>query len=337
MNMMNVTSTQKHITRTDLTIRPFNPTETEYCQLIGIWNTVWPESQTEVEEYKYLDQQRDPNHFYQRLVVEKNGRIIAYGVYCETWWSKKPLKYHFNLTVHPEFQKQGIGTTFYNHVQNILAQRPDFHTLTAETRENKVNAIRFLNRRGFKQVMRFPISHLNITACETAHYDALLEKINTSGVDMCSVAKLRETDADWLLKLWRLECEIEKDIPFPDPITPEPFSQYKKIVNNPNFLPETFLVAVENGRYVSTSALWQSQADTNKLFTGLTGTLRSHRRRGLATALKILNIRYAQSKGIEIIETDNEENNPMYQINLNLGFEPQPALLNFHKKIRQTR
>jgi GNAT superfamily N-acetyltransferase len=65
----------------------------------------------------------------------------------------------------------------------------------------------------------------------------------------------------------------------------------------------------------------------------LTGTRRDYRRRGLATAMKVRNIQLAKKLGVDIIETDNEENNPMFQLNLQLGFKPQPAYLDFHKKI----
>ena len=36
--------------------------------------------------------------------------------------------------------------------------------------------------------------------------------------------------------------------------------------------------------------------------------------------------------GIEWIETSNEENNPMYQLNFRLGFEPAAAWLDFEKR-----
>lgn len=36
---------------------------------------------------------------------------------------------------------------------------------------------------------------------------------------------------------------------------------------------------------------------------------------------------------IKFIETDNEENNPMYQINMKLGFEPLPAWVDYEKTL----
>jgi len=55
-------------------------------------------------------------------------------------------------------------------------------------------------------------------------------------------------------------------------------------------------------------------------------------RMGVATAMKVAAISFAQETGITEIDTDNEENNPMYQINLQLGFQPMPAYLDFIKK-----
>ena len=67
---------------------------------------------------------------------------------------------------------------------------------------------------------------------------------------------------------------------------------------------------------------------------GMTGVLRSHRRKGIATALKLQGIEYAKQNGIKYLKTENEENNPMYQINLKLGFRPQRTWTDFEKQLR---
>lgn len=73
------------------------------------------------------------------------------------------------------------------------------------------------------------------------------------------------------------------------------------------------------------------QADKGKFLTGLTGVVANHRRKGIAAALKLRAIKYAHQHGVKVIETGNEENNPIYQINLMLGFQPQPAWIDFEK------
>ena len=62
---------------------------------------------------------------------------------------------------------------------------------------------------------------------------------------------------------------------------------------------------------------------------------RSHRRRGIATAIKVRSIRFAKDLGYRAIQTDNEENNPMYDLNLRLGFRPTKAWLQFRMEVRR--
>ena len=63
----------------------------------------------------------------------------------------------------------------------------------------------------------------------------------------------------------------------------------------------------------------------------MTGVVRAYRRRGIATALKVRTIQYAQTVGAETIVTSNEENNPMNILNRKLGFEPMPAWISYHR------
>jgi hypothetical protein len=48
--------------------------------------------------------------------------------------------------------------------------------------------------------------------------------------------------------------------------------------------------------------------------------------------LKAKSIENARRQGVATIHTENEENNPMYQINARLGFRYKTAPLSFEKK-----
>ena len=73
--------------------------------------------------------------------------------------------------------------------------------------------------------------------------------------------------------------------------------------------------------------------DRHKGWTGGLGVIREFRRKGIATALKIKAIEALLKKGITEIRTDNEENNPMYKINVALGFKPVPFSLEYIKEL----
>jgi len=65
----------------------------------------------------------------------------------------------------------------------------------------------------------------------------------------------------------------------------------------------------------------------------LPGVVRSHRRKGVATALKVRTFKIAAERGYKHIDTDNEENNPMYDLNVQLGFKLKPQWLVFKKSL----
>jgi GNAT superfamily N-acetyltransferase len=81
------------------------------------------------------------------------------------------------------------------------------------------------------------------------------------------------------------------------------------------------------------SSLWKSGDGIEILETGLTGVRRDYHRRGIAKALKSYIIEVAQRLGAQVIQAYNEENNPMFQLNLQLGFQAHPADLEWEKTL----
>jgi GNAT superfamily N-acetyltransferase len=66
---------------------------------------------------------------------------------------------------------------------------------------------------------------------------------------------------------------------------------------------------------------------------GLTATRRTHRRRGIATALKRTEIAWAAANGYrELITFTQDRNEGMQAINLELGFVPQPPWISMRRR-----
>jgi mycothiol synthase len=315
-------------------IRPFKETDADYEALAALEYAVWPEFPDTVEEWKHRDRTRDPQYLFQRLFVELDGEVVAVGEYLEPWWSMKPGKYRISVNVHPDHQRKGIGTYLYNHLMELVKEHDPVVVVT-NTREDRVDALRFLTKRGFKQLMRYPISHLDVASFDATPFAGVQIRVEEDGIAILSLAHLATRDLDWKHKLWDLEWELLQDVPSPDPLTRQSFESFERqTLGNPAFYPSAQFIALDDDRWVGMSGLWMALGDPDKLYTGLTGVLRSHRRKGIATAMKVRAIGFAQEHGVKIIETDNEENNPMYLLNLKLGFQPQPAILDFEKWIR---
>lgn len=206
--------------------------------------------------------------------------------------------------------------------------------LVAWTREDQAGGIQFLTRREFKQVMRVPESELDLTTFDATPFQTTVERVTSGNLTVKTLAELLESDPDCKTKLYDTVWEMLKDVPMPDPLTRYPQDIWeKRTFENPGLMPEGWYLALDGDQYVGLTALWRNQGNEELLETGLTGVLRSHRRQGIATALKVLAIEYARSQGYKRVRTDNEENNPMFQINLRLGFKATPAALDFVKHL----
>lgn len=317
---------------THFTIKPFEPTDEMYESIVHIENTVWQDEKTTVENFKHNDANRK-GKFWQRTVCEVDGRIVAFGIHAHAWWSERKGKYFLNYMVLPEYRNRGIGSALFQNGLDNLLQRDDIEILMTSTREDVPAGIHFIKKRGFVQVMRYPRSHIDVQAFEASKFQSLIDKLASEDIEFFDVNQLAERYPDYQERIHRLETEIDRDIPSPDPIKETPFEEYRKqLFESPDYYPESWRIAVDNDKFVGLSALWKTPEE-GKLSTGLTGVLRTHRRRGLATALKAQVLDFAKGLGVKDIDTDNEENNPMYQLNLQLGFEPLPAYLDFQKEI----
>lgn len=316
-------------------IRPFQATDAEYDAIALVEKAVYPENADKVEDFKHADASREPDRFFQRWVVEgADGRIIAFANLSHQIHNQTPGRYRFLIVVHPEFERRGVGTAVYHQFwQTLQTQTPQPTILESGTYQHLPQSIRFLEKQGFKQVMRWVITRLELSEFDMAQFEPLIDNLQAQGITFATLPQLQSRDANWLPKLHELDWQLTQDEPLPYAPKKMPVEQFKKLfVDGPNVLPEGWIVAVANGRLIGNSVLEKGHLP-DSLSTGYTGVLRDYRRRGLATALKALTMDWAKKSGYSFIRTGNEEHNPMLTLNKKLGFKEVTAHLAFEKKL----
>jgi GNAT superfamily N-acetyltransferase len=235
--------------------------------------------------------------------------------------------------VLPSARGSGVGQALYADGKQALEQG-GARRACIEVREHHAAARAFFERRGFEVVMRYAVSRLDLTRFQADAHAATLQRVQAQGVEIVSARTLRAQLPDAITRINALRWAVVQDVPSADPPVAEPDASLARYLDTqPTALPDGWLVARIDGEFVGLSTLWRSLADPTVVHTGITGVVRGHRRRGIATALKVAAIDYARSIGARRIDTDNEENNPMYALNLAMGFEPQPAWLAYARDV----
>lgn len=320
-----------------LTIHEFQASDESYARIVQVLNGAWPDRPTTVAEIKHRDATRNPAYYYRRLLGDVDGRTVAVGSALENSWSHRPGKYYVGVDVDLAFESDEIRGQLWAALSEPLFQRePAPVLLTSNTREDRPAEMRFLIGQGFEQVMRSARSRLEVQAFDFAPYAGLIEQVEAGGIAIRSLAELMDDDPEWQRKMYDLDWAAGQDEPSPEPLTRISFEDFaRQFFDAPNFLPEGMFIAVDGDEYVGLSGLERDLVRPEHLYTGFTAVVPSHRRRKIASALKLKAIAFARQYGAKTLGTGNEENNPMYQINLRLGFRPLPGWVDFHKKIEQ--
>jgi GNAT superfamily N-acetyltransferase len=313
-------------------IRAFTPDD--YDTIARIENTVYPEYPDTAEELKFYDGTREPHFHFNRFLAENSsGQALGSAKFSQSAERYHPNKFYLDIHVLPEQQRHGVGRGLLEHIMNHLETLGAI-TVRAQVRADYARSLDFLEAAGFVEEYRAWESRLDVQACDVTPYLHLEGQLKLEGIELKSFADLAGTP-DLAQELYRLDLDACRDMPDPEPFTETSFERFQtRALQNPNFVPEAFLVAIkpdQNGKlkFLSESTLWWKKGEPDA-FNGATGTRREWRGKQIALALKVKNIVWAKACGIKEIKTWNDDvNRPMLAINEKLGFVKQPAWVHY--------
>lgn len=326
-----------HNQETDrLAVRNIQNTRSEYEAIIAVAEAVGVNDFGTCDEWQAFDHQRAQSPYvFQRVVVEDRRdqpQIIAHGFYIEPWFSYEAGKYGIEYDVHPGYDGQGVDTLIFDYMLAQLSQcSPKPNRLRSFARGYQTTKVGFLQRYGFVVIERNSRSQLDVSNFDFTRFNDIDAHIKRQGITIQSVVELQQTDPEWLNKLYNLEREVREDIQAPDPYTPPPVETWAAQFSRSDFGVDSYFVAVDGNHYVGLSVVKPMSTDPELIDQQHAGVARTHRRRKIATALKLRTVVFAKQIGAKFIATGNDEANPMYQINLNIGFKPVSTSLLFEK------
>ncbi|HEY3217847.1 MAG TPA: GNAT family N-acetyltransferase [Candidatus Limnocylindria bacterium] len=317
-------------------LREFTPAD------YGAWtagsNRCYPDYPWSVEEMRHEDDVFDRTRFFTlRLVAEEDGDLVG-GVHVHHKPSRfHPDRYSFDLWVVPDARRRGYGTALYDAAVATLRGRNAL-AATGGVKESMTDGVAFMRKRGWQEVKRDWESRLRVAGFDFAKFASADERIAKEGIRVSTLMAERAQDPEAEARAYELTEELRKDVPATDPATAETIEEWRAHwIGAPSFIADAFFVAIgRDGRWLGMSNLERSVDDPTFAWQGLTGVRREERGRGIAMALKLRTVHYAQGMGVDHIKTWNDQRNrPMLSINEAMGFEKQPAWIALELRMRE--
>jgi RimJ/RimL family protein N-acetyltransferase len=268
------------------------------------------------------------------VIAEADGETIGAVCVSQSPWIADSTSLYIGVWVRPEHQRRGIGSDLF--AAGMATGRSwGGRRLRGYVRGDVPAAVAFTEALGFERVDREWESEIDPQRFDSNRWQPLLADVAAAGIEITTIAAVREQAPDWFDRLHDLYSKVELDIPTVDEVqsTTAPFFRASAIDSVEAIL-EAFFVALDGDAWVGLTQLRSVDGDPTTLRQFLTGVAASHRRRGIATALKVVALEWARDHGYTRLRTENAESNQaMLAINHALGFADGRPLAEYHRKL----
>jgi len=260
---------------------------------------------------------------FTNVALNDQGQMVGMAdVGHEAWM--KPGHVRLTLVVAPEWRNQGIGTRLLAEGL-CFAQAQGASRLESAVRDNAPEALGFAEQRGCRVDRHSFESALDLTSFDEHPFVSVLKRARAAGLRFFSLADLEPVTEQLERRLYDLNRVTGLDNPGNNGFFP-PYEEFRKFVFEASWFRADGQILVADGEQWVGLAAVAFYPEANYAYNAFTGVERAYRGRGLACALKLLAIRWAQQVGARYIRTNNDSRNaPMLAINRKLGYRPEPG------------
>ena len=267
-------------------------------------------------------QKFDDSRYFRRHYVVENAegkQIIAYGAVEQTVYLPR---YRLLLLADPQWLKRGVGDLLLDQLMNDLREAQAV-TVSCRQYASETELVKLLESRGFTVTSHFLDLRLEVANTDISPLPALVRRLSDEGISISTLAEERVRDPRCVEKLYELETVLRQDDPARSQLAPPAYNAREALMwlEMPYVIPGAYFIAKRGDEYIGVSDVSLFDAMPGGLTQGFTGVRPNYRRRGLATALKLHGIVYAQTNGYQFIQTFNRpQQTAIRALNEKLGF-----------------
>lgn len=283
-----------------------------------------------VERYQWETPQ--PSTTNERWIAEVEGRPVAYAMLFHGDWSSMTER---NCTGWvgwlPEHAASlpALVDFVEGRARALGSLRLEFYS-----QEDEIAVIAALDAARFRFDTLAKVWELDLRR----HRDRLLEQREVTRAAMVAQAirliPLSEHAVeDPYRELYEAHKDCRVDMPRSHEMVPVSYAMFRSWHRSPDHRADRTWIALDVDRIVGLSFLRFPPAG-GRVWTGFTGTVASHRGRGIARAVKMETLAQAIELGVDSVRTDNDQRNvAMLHINEDLGYTPRPAFATYEKDL----
>ncbi|MFY9233475.1 MAG: GNAT family N-acetyltransferase [Fimbriimonadaceae bacterium] len=291
------------------------------------WALEYPQDLRSEAEMSTVFYHLGPGAFEEGWVAEDSGAILV----MDQENKRQPERLSVDLYVAPG--REDLHQEAIMVIESIAA-RVGAKKVAIWTSDHPERLAR-LEAEGYECNQRVPVSRLSLSNFKLTTFEASINRVERESVRLATIAEIVADGIEWRRQLYDVTWEMAQDMPQTHPPTRMPYESFCEMLSNADRYPHDLMfVALDGERIVGYSRVVPAQAMPGLALTGISGVARTHRRRGIVMALKTLGIRALLDRGFKHLQTDNDETNPMYAINLVLGFRPVWSYLQFERQFK---
>lgn len=254
----------------------------------------------------------------ERRLVSREGTLVGYFVVMEAFWYSTPGRFENRLFLVPEYETPELYEKILAESERRSVELGAKKTCYWE-RSIRPDALACFANRGYTETQRNPQGYVSPGQVDYSVFQDKLASVAAEGFVIKSLEELSTEDPLWERKYYDLNMDVMADVPLPDPFVPIPYEDFLKDIKTMDL--HCIMIAIsKEGDWAALSAMDHNRVNPKVGNTLLTGVRRDFRRKSLATAVKVVLMQRAQELGVEKMYTDNEEDNPMFLLNKQLGF-----------------
>ena len=310
---------------------PFD--ETHHDAVVAFENRFLPASQQWAPERSRRWDRENPDPDRLRvIVVDADDRIIgtAFARSSEVV-GKANGAYSVFARVDPAWQRRGIGGSLIADMERHAREKDAPRTLTL-TYANEEAGIAYVERHGYREYSRRTRWALRLEAFDAGRYPAADEIALDAAVTIAPLGDALSRIADLRRQIYDAHREIFSELPLPLRPNFSPFEKYAPQLDDPEIDRDASAVALRGDRLVGLIVI--ALLDNGIASSIVTGTVGDGRGKRLGLALKLHALDVLKRSRRELVATLNDADNaPTLRILRTLGFEPEPALIRFEKKL----